>query len=298
MADRLGVRGRIIELFVRFYDPAGNPINADSTPRVSITDADAVLRRALTTTGVTQIVDTVGLYKMEYNVPLTGVDGYYVDTWSAVIGGETVGVTFQFFVQESGSGAQDLAPVYVPTGNSVFEFTKCEAEGIDKLMTILKKRLKSDGVKKMPDPTNPSVIIEVECPVFSDDELICFLVNSLSEFNQWPHFTDFGFCDAQITGIFMDVIIQGAVLLGLAAQSLIEKGREFTITDNGVSYQPPALSDALNNQYTTQLGHYKEKLKMIKCSLKPAIKSLGSFRVTSISPSYIRLRHLRSRQII
>jgi hypothetical protein len=124
------------------------------------------------------------------------------------------------------------------------------------------------------------------------------LVNGLSEFNQIPHFTSFHFSDPAIYGIFADVIVQGAVILALAAQSLIERGREFTITDNGITYQPPQISEILNNQYGQQLADYKEKVKFIKCNLKPAPLGLGGFTLQGISPNLTRLRHLRERQII
>ena len=137
-----------------------------------------------------------------------------------------------------------------------------------------------------------------DCAVFSNDELVAFLVSSLSEFNQFPHFTQFKFTDPQITGIFTDIILQGAQLLAYSAQAIIERGREFNFTDNGITFQMPAISEILNNQYTTQLADYKEKLKAIKYSLKPAPLGLGSFRVLSVSPAYLRLRHLRSRQLI
>ncbi len=124
------------------------------------------------------------------------------------------------------------------------------------------------------------------------------MVNGLSEFNQIPHFTNFTFADPRIQTIFADVIIQGAVILALAAQALIEKGREFVITDNGVTYQPPQVAELLNNQYGQQLADYKEKVKYIKANMKPDPLGLGTFRVTAISPNYLRLRHLRQRQII
>ena len=141
MADRLGIRGRSIELYVRFFDPSGNPVNADAAPSVEITDTDGVVRRLLTTTGVSQEGDSEGLYRFDYEIPLSGPDGYWSDKWVAIIGGETVESTFQFLVQEDGSVEQDIAPVFQPTGSSTFTFSKCEAEGIDKLMAILKKSM-------------------------------------------------------------------------------------------------------------------------------------------------------------
>jgi hypothetical protein len=296
MADRVGIRGRTIEVYVRFSDPSGEPVNADVLPSVEVIDSNGVVRRILNTAGVSQITDSPGLYKFTYGVPLSGPDGYWMDRWVALIGDETVESSFGFTVQEGGVVEQDIDAVFTPGAEYEFDFTKDEVDGINKILTILKKRLKSDGIRKVPDGAGG--YIEERCDVFNDDELICFIVNSLSEFNQWPHFTSFTFADSQIQGIFLDIIVQGANLLALAAQTLIEKGREFTITDNGVTYQPPQISEILNSQYGTQLGYYKEKLKMIKTSLKPSPKGLGTFRVTAVSPNFLRLRHLRERQIL
>jgi len=262
MADRVGIKGRTIELYVRFSDLTDDYVNADTTPSVLITDTNGAVKRASSTTGVSLVTDTTGLYRMTWNIPLTGPDGYYVDTWTAVIGGETVTAAFEFLVIDGGQIIQDTDQDFVPGADFAFDFTKAEVDGIDKLMKILKKRIKNDGTRKVPDGAGGT--IDSPCAIFTDDELICFLVNSLSEFNQWPHFTDFGFADDVISDRFLDIIVQGAVLLALAAQALIEKGREFTITDNGVSYQPPMVAEMLNSQYGTQLGYYKEKLKMIK----------------------------------
>lgn len=295
--NRLGIRGRFVDLYVRFVDAAGNPVNADSIPLVEISDSTGTVWRTPNNAGV-GLADDPGLYILTYEIPLTGPDGYWNDRWVAIIGGETVENTFEFQVLEGGQASASAFPTQVPGDDFEFSFTKEEVRGINLMLKILKKRLKSDGVRKVPDPNNPSVYINQSCPVFSDNELIAFLVNGLSEFNQYPHFTHFTFADAQIQGIFLDMIIQGALILALAAQALIERGREFSITDNGITYQPPTISEILNSQYSIQLQDYKEKLKMIKASLKPSPLGLGTFRVTSVNPNYLRLRHLRERQII
>lgn len=295
--SRLGIRGRQVELYVRFVDAAGNPVNADSTPKVEIIDYNGTSRRGLSNRGIS-LADDPGLYLFNYEIPLSGPDGYWNDRWVAVIGGEEVENTFEFQVLEGGSATATEFPKHEPGDDVEFCFTKEEIYGINLLMKVLKKRLKSDGVRRVPDPDDPSRYIEEPCPVFKDSELICFLVNGLSEFNQYPHFTNFTFADAQIQGIFLDIVVQGALILALAAQALIEKGREFSITDNGVTYQPAAISDILSSQYSAQLQDYKEKLKMIKASLKPGPLGLGTFRVTAVNPNFLRLRHLRERQII
>lgn len=295
MANRLGNRGHVVELYVRFLDAAGNPVNADNIPQVEITDSAGTVQQTLTRVGVS-LADDPGLYLFSYQIPLTAPDGYWNDRWVTKIGGEKVENTFEFRVLSAGEIDEALPPHHEPGDDIEFNFSKDEVMCVNKLLKVLKKRLKSEGVRKVPDGAGG--FIDVPCNIFSNAELICFLVNSLSEFNQTPHFTTFTFADPQICDLFLDIIVQGAALLALAAQTLIEKGREFSITDNGVTYQPPAVSDILNTQYSTQLTAYREKLKFIKVNLKPSPLGLGTFRVTSVNPNFLRLRHLRERQII
>lgn len=295
MANRLGIRGRSIELYVRFVDAAGNPVNADDIPTVEIYDSTSVRRQMATRVGVS-LADDPGLYMFNYMIPATAPDGYWTDTWSAKIGNTTVTNTFDFLVMEAGNIFESQEMIYTPGEDVPWDFTKDEVYGINILLKMLKPRLKNDGIRKVPDGAGG--YIEEKCSVFTDAELICFLVNSLSSFNQIPHFTHFNFSDPQMYTTFADVLVQGAALLAMAAQMLIEKGREFTLTDNGVTYQPPAISEILNNQFGAQLTDYKEKLKVIKCNMKPNPIGLGSFRVTAVAPAYLRLRHLRERQII
>ena len=297
MANRIGIRGRTVDLYVRFVDSAGNPANTDETPQVEIFDSVGTRQRALSNIGVGLAKQETGLYLLSYNIPETAPDGYWLHRWVAEIGNTEVENTFEFLVISSGDLAQSVPPTFDPGDPVPWDFTREEAHGINVLLKILKYRLKNDGTRKV---RVGDTYVDEFCAIFTDAELICFLVNSLSSFNQYPHFTTFTFADPQIysTSFFMDIITQGAVLLALAAQALIEKGREFSITDNGVTYQPPAVSDMLNTQYTAQLADYKEKLKQIKTSMKPAPRGLGTFRVTSINPNFLRLRHLRERQII
>ena len=295
MADnRIGIRGRTIDLYVRFVDAAGNPTVADDTPEVQITDLNGTIQQNFSNLGVS-LVENPGTYKLTYTIPLSVPDGYMTDTWRADIGGDTVESTFSFLAMASGELSIGEEPHYEPGDDVPYNFTKEEAYGINVLLKFIKARLKNNGVSKFPDGMGGYV--ERECNVFRDSELIAFLVNGLSEFNQIPHFTAFTFADQVIYTIFADVVAQGAVILALAAQALIEKGREFTITDNGVTYQPPAISEILNNQYQQQLADYKEKVKYIKANMKPSPLGLGGVRLLSTSPNYTRLRHLREKSL-
>ena len=295
MANRIGIRGRNILLYVRLVDDAGNPTNADETPTVTIYDVNGDVEQAATNVGVS-LVEDPGLYSFSFDIPLDMADGYSTDTWSLKIGDTTVANSFTFLVTSSGEISETVEPVYTPGDDVPWDFTQDEVYGINVLLKMIKPRLKSDGVRKVRDESG--AYIEVPCSIFTDTELITFLINGLSEFNQEPYFTNYTFEHPQIYGVFADIIIQGGALLAMAAQTLIERGREFSITDNGISFQPPAVSDILNTQYTTQLSVYREKLKHIKMSLPPTQLGLGTFRVTAISPNFARLRHLRERSII
>ncbi|MBF0556603.1 MAG: hypothetical protein HQK96_18955 [Nitrospirae bacterium] len=295
MSNRVGFGGRNIDLFVKFVDQFGDPINSDTTPKVTITDYNNVVRQTASNRGVSLFQDP-GIYKLTYSIPENFPDGYAVDTWVAQIGNDTITTSFSFLVTSSASFENMTDPEYTPGDDITFKFTKEECDGIDVLLKILRRRLKNNGTRKVPDGMGG--FVDQPCNIFSDDEMTCFLISSLSDFNSTPHFTSYTFADPATFGIFADIILQGANLLALAAQALIEKGREFVITDNGISFQPPAVSEILNSQYTTQLTVYREKLKFIKANLKPGPRGLGTFRTTAVAPAFIRLRHLRERQII
>jgi hypothetical protein len=163
-------------------------------------------------------------------------------------------------------------------------------------MEILKARLKNNNSAETTDAFGNKTF--TDCLIFTDDELLQFLVASLSEFNQTPHRTAFAFSDQIIYETHAHVITEGAYILAVAGQMLIEAGREFTITDNGISMQPPPLSSTLNNQLSTFITRHTDMLKYIKTSMKPAPKGVGTFRVLAVAPAYLRLRHLRQRKIV
>ena len=296
MTDRIGIVGSTVSLYVQFVDADGVAVNTDDTPSIEIKNPLEVVKRAASSIGVGMVdVDKPGLYVYHYDIPSNADDGYWADTWTAKIGATEISTTFQFEVITSGTATAAVEPV-VELGDEVpWDLNEEERVGINVLLQSLKARLKSDGTRRERDGDS---YVEVDCSIFTDTELILFLINSLSTFNQSPHFTSFFFSDIQIYTTFLSIIVQGAVILALASQYLLERGREFTLGDNGLSYTPPTMSEAINTQYGAILTDYKDQLKVIKGSMKPAAIGLGSWRVTAISPNYLRLRHLRARQII
>jgi hypothetical protein len=313
----VGIRGRSVDLYVQLTDVEGKPRNADTTPLVEIIDSAGRVQQIATNLNVGLVdyhprKDDVsgpddfvndhsrpGLYHLSYNIPVISPDGYWAAVWSAYLGGYAadayVTSTFSFYVTSAGELTETERPEYYPGRDVPWHFNEDEVYGINVLLKMLRPRLKNNGYREV---MVNGCYVKQPCSVFTDDELIAFMVNSLSTFNSTPTFTRFTFDDPVIHVIFADLIIQGAVLLALAAQTLIERGREFTLNDNGVTYVPPALAEILNTQYNEQLANYTAKLNKAKFNLKPHALGLGTFRITSVAPAFMRLRHLREHQII
>jgi len=71
------------------------------------------------------------------------------------------------------------------------------------------------------------------------------------------------------------------------------------LNDNGISFNPPTLSDLMSTQYSAEMANHLEKLKLIKHSMPPNPLGLGSLNITSSkSPILSQLGARRSRQII
>lgn len=134
------------------------------------------------------------------------------------------------------------------------------------LESHLKQRLRSSGKSKSQDAHGNVIYIDTD--IFDPGMLKDFLELSLSEFNQMPNFTNFSFEDTKFVNTFAAILVEGAVLYALSSQALIERGREFAVTNNGTSFDPPSISEMLNTQYSTILHQHLDKLKVIKLSIQ------------------------------
>ena len=132
----------------------------------------------------------------------------------------------------------------------------------DVLVNLLQDRLRSSGKAKSID-TNGNTIY-VDCDIYTKETLESFIDLSISEFNQTPYFTFYSLEDGKFVETFTEVLVEGATLYALSSQALIERGREFQITDSGLTFDPPNVSELLNTQYSVLLGHHWDKLKVIK----------------------------------
>lgn len=283
----------VVNLTIQLHDGYGDPVDADSTPEISLVNPSGRILLAPTSNGVTKI-DT-GKYQYTFTIPYNGPYGAFMDIWAAYVGGIRVEQTFTFIVAHTQFSAINIDG-YEKLGDDVgFEYSQGAIHNINKLIKGLRARLNSAGKSKVKLPDGNTAYID--CDIFAVDMLVTFLATSLAEFNQIPHFTTFDFDDDAFVAQFYEVLIEGATLYALSSMSLLERGLEFSITDNSLSFQPPTVSELLNSQWSTVLSAHNEKLKFIKNSLKPNPIGLGTFTMTGngANPAIKRLRHFKSR---
>ena len=284
-----------VNLTVQFKDAMGNPIDTDSFPTISIVQPSGLVALAPTSAGVTRV--STGKYSFIFTIPINGPYGVFNDIWVGFINGFRVETTFSFVVDHTQIPSIN-SDGYVHLGDDPgFNYSQCATININKLMKSLRARLNSAGKAKSADAYGNTIY--VDCDIFSVSMLTTFIATALWDFNQVPYFTYFQFDDEGFVDQFGEILVEGATLYALASKALIERGREFQITDNGLSFSPPTVSELMQTQYSTLLSHYWEKLKYIKNSLRPGPRGLGVFSMNSgLNPAFARMRHLRARRIV
>jgi hypothetical protein len=290
--DRAAVPvGEKIILEAQFRDSAGNVKDTDVFPSIQITDASLEVAQSLTTSGILRTA--LGRYRFDFIVPDGYTEGMWNDQWVGLMDGYTIVDVFNFTVNSAGSvaatGISVPEPVFDLDDDEIDEpFSQDEIKGILRLRKYLKARLRSTAFK--PDGT--------ACPVFDNGQLDLFVCSALSEFNATPTFTAFGFDDLFIQTVAADIITQGAMLIAWAGQAVIEAGFEWTVNDNGVTYNPPPVSSTITTLYSTQLSDYRAKLKEIKRNIRPGPLGLGAGSLLVVNPIFRRLRHRRENRIL
>jgi hypothetical protein len=117
------------------------------------------------------------------------------------------------------------------------------SEILKELAELVSFRLGAMG--KVPKKNEKDEVVYVEANIFQPEDIQHALVLSLRAFNMIEVVTYFKFDDVENITQISDLLVTYASYLLLMQQSLKEKGREFILNDNGVSYAPPALSDFL-----------------------------------------------------
>lgn len=270
------------------------PTDTDLFPTVTIVQPNGGVVIGPTSAGVFRT--GVGEYGFDFGTSLAGPIGVWTDIWQGAISGSAVIEERNFVVLTTQTPAIN-SDGYVHLGDDPgFNYSQNAIRNINGLLKLLRVRLNSRGKHRAFDEFNNPIF--ADCDIFSNDQLVTFLAMSLCEFNEVPHFTFFTFEDTPMMEQFCGILVQGAALMALSSQALIERGREFQITDNGINFTPPTISDMLSTQWTAELSNWYERLKLIKHNLKPTGIGLGTLRVLSAAPQIRRLRSLRQRQII
>jgi len=294
-------RGELLEpndqvsLTVQYKDGYGNLVDADSFPTVTVMSPTGLVSFGPTSSGVERV--STGKYSFLYTVAYTPPYGVYQDIWSANIGGNRVETTFSFVVSHT-----DLpnfnSDGYLHLGDDPgTQYSQPAINNINKLLKLLKRRLNSSGKVKSTDAYGN--VVYLDCDIFSVDQLVTFIAGALWDFNQVPYFTFFQFDDDAFVNQFGEILVEGATLYALTSRALIEKGNEVQVTDNGINFNLPTVSEVLGTQWSTTLTNYWDKLKYIKNSLRPHPKSLGVWSMgAGANPAVRRLRHLRERRIL
>lgn len=287
--------GNSVQLTVNFYNSAGVLSDTDTFPTITIIQPSGNVVVGPTSAGVFKI--STGTYAFVKDVGLQPPVGVWADIWEGEISGNVIVQEKNFTVFTSQMPAIN-SDGYVALGDDPgFNYSQNAIRNINVLLKLLRSRLKSSGKRRATDSSGN--VIYTDCDIYSADELVTFIAMALAEFNEVPTITFFTFDDTSVIENFAGILVQGATLMALSSQALIERGREFAITDNGIGFTPPTISELLNSQWGTELTNWYERLKYIKMNLRPRALGLGTLsNVGGGAPQIARLRHLRSRRII
>ena len=292
----------IVQLQVTFRSLAtGLPADLVAFPTVTISQPSGNVYLSSASAGIYRL--SAGVYGYDLSIGINSSPGVWRDRWvGRSADGYFLNQELNFVVWDSNmpylnSMMDGYGNTFVALGDDPgFNYSQVALQNINKLLKALKMRLHSSGKSKSVDQFGQTIYND--CDIFSVEMLTTFLSTSLAAFNEIPYFTMGTFDDTEFINQFFAVLVQGAALYALASKALIERGREYSISDNGISLTPPSLSEALTTQYTTELNNHTEKVKQIKASLRPA--PLGLSQYSSIggrNPAIDKLRHLRARRL-
>lgn len=277
--------GGTIRLEVQFRDSAGLARDTDQFPQVEILNSAGFAVRPASNFGVRRLSE--GRYRLQYVVPDGYADGTWKDTWSATLDGFANIAHFDFNVISQGTitatGDTVTSPEMKIGDIPKINFTQEEIFGINMLMQKLRFRLRN--TQRKPDGTR--------CDILSIEDMESFLWLALSEFNATPTFTAYTFADPSIYTIFSDLVVEGAYLKSLPSLIPAEVGREWVVTDDGISVTPASVSGALNNILSALYSEYRAKLKEAKRNHRPSPLGMGAGQLAVAHPTFRRLRNIR-----
>ena len=118
-------------------------------------------------------------------------------------------------------------------------------KALDTLVDLVNFRIAATG--KKPETDKDGNINYVESALFDRKDVERAISLSLAAFNMAVFPTYLKIEDEENMMQLSDLLVTYASYLLLVRQSLLEKGREYTIQDNGVGWTPPLLADFVYN---------------------------------------------------
>jgi hypothetical protein len=292
------VRGQMLDLNeqvslgIVVRDPSGVSTNADTIPTISIVQPNGSVMMTATAVGV--INNSPGEYEYIFSVPYNGDYGVYNDVWTVILNGQRQQISGNFIVSGTNTPSYPSSDGYLHLGDyAPTNFSQTAISNLNGLIRLLKARLNSDGKSVAKDSYGN--IQYMTCNMFSVDSLVSFLIESLSMFNQIPHFTTFTYDDTDFVAQFSSILVEGGALIAYASKAVIEKGAEFTISDNGVGFNPTSVGDMLKSFHDTLFTAHNEKIKLIKNSMKPLPLGSGVWSMTT-SGNYPVINRMRNKR--
>ena len=110
----------------------------------------------------------------------------------------------------------------------------------------------------------PKYIAQTKEEIFSREEIESALTLSLSAFNMHEPVTYLKITDEENMEQLADIIVTYAAHVLLFRQSLIERGREVTVSDHGVEYIPPPLGPFLMDAARDLQNNWFNQVRSIK----------------------------------
>ena len=276
--------GGKLALQVKFKDIAGVPRDTDSMQTILIETHNAV-EVYNSSVGVRRVAE--GQYRFDFLIPQGFEDGVWSDTWTGTIDGYATIANFDFNVNSlntiEATGDAVSTPEMKLGDKPVIKYTQEEMFGINILMEHLRYRLRNTQIK--PDGRR--------CDILSVSDMQSFLWLALSEFNATPTFTNYFFSDPTIYTIFADILVEGAYLKALPSIIPAEKGREWVVTDSGVSVTPASVSDSLSSIMGTLYSEYRAKLKEAKRNHRPAPIGISAGSLVGQNTVFRKIRNLK-----
>jgi len=132
------------------------------------------------------------------------------------------------------------------------------------------------------------------CQIFDDAQLFAYIDLALQDVNSHPTKTFYTL--ETLPRDWVNVVILGAYVFALNAQSISEKARNFVVSDQGISYTPPDVPGHLTSIATQMEQKYQLEKEKIKANERPLLLGIGSSRVIVPNPNFIKFRHLRERR--